>query len=250
VSVETLISRLYLVSDVLFNSQQPNVKHAFFYRSAVESMAPAVFSALGSFSRHQQSRGRRWTRHHKLATCVHVVLQAWSAWDVYPPAFLQELQALFDGREVDSGAKSEGDAIGLAYQQDSNSEVPEPDLAPMSLAPVPVIREGAQGNWTTVEETVQADTEPKNAAVSDESRQEAKAGDGEPLEKEGDRLGGGEDDDPDGEPLEEEDRDGESFEDEDPDGEPLDDGDDGEPIDGDEILEQLPRVAVLSEPED
>jgi U2-associated protein SR140 len=260
VSVETLISRLYLVSDVLFNSQQPDIKHAFLYRSAVETMAPEVFSALGMFSRRQQSRGRRWTRHHKLATCVHVVLQAWSAWDVYPPTFLQELQALFDGREVDKGATSEGDGVGLADQRDGDSRVPDTDTAHVLLVPQPVVREVAQGQWSTIEETIQVGSIKNQAAMSDDCKPEATTGsdmDREPLEDErdpeGESLGeeeGEEDDDPDGEPLDEDDHDGEPLEDADLYGEPLDDDDaDGEPIDSDEILASHCESAAVRDPE-
>ncbi|OEU18643.1 hypothetical protein FRACYDRAFT_183475, partial [Fragilariopsis cylindrus CCMP1102] len=41
------IARLYLLSDVLFNSQQPGVRNAFMYRSTIESLAPEIFRKLG-----------------------------------------------------------------------------------------------------------------------------------------------------------------------------------------------------------
>ena len=46
-SVETRIARLYLLSDILYNSQQPGVRNAFQYRTAIERMAPGVFGSLG-----------------------------------------------------------------------------------------------------------------------------------------------------------------------------------------------------------
>lgn len=47
ISVETRVARLYLLSDVLFNSQQPGVRNAFKYRDSIEQMAPEVFASLG-----------------------------------------------------------------------------------------------------------------------------------------------------------------------------------------------------------
>lgn len=263
VSVETLVSRLYLLSDVLFNSQQPSIKHAFLYRSAIESMAPGVFSALGTYSRNQQARGRRWTAHHKLATAVHVVLQAWSAWDVYPPAFLQELQARFEGREATSEA-DEDRVVEESHETVSDPHYGNPDLLG-NEAEAPCILEVAQGQWTTVDETHESHSpsqaaEPVNrltprhreVAVDEQDQ------DGEPLDDDDDdeRRGGrdGEPidvndagshsledrtgkplmwDDPVGKPpqKEEGDPDGEALKVDDPDGEPLHDDDlDGEPL--------------------
>ncbi|ACI64891.1 predicted protein, partial [Thalassiosira pseudonana CCMP1335] len=47
ISVDTRIARLFLLSDILFNSQQPGVKNAFQYRDAIETMSPEVFESLG-----------------------------------------------------------------------------------------------------------------------------------------------------------------------------------------------------------
>jgi U2-associated protein SR140 len=261
VSVETLVSRLYLLSDVLFNSQQPSIKHAFLYRSAIESMAPGVFSALGSYSRDQQARGRRWTAHHKLATSVHVVLQAWTAWNVYPPAFLQELQARFEGRQTTIDA-DEDRAV-----EERQKKVPDPyDGKPELLgdeAKEPCILEVAQGQWTTVDETHESHpasqvSEPVNRLTSTdrEDAVDEQDQDGEPLDDDDDEHRGGLDGepvdsddagsrslpdrtgkpplakenpalkppdvgDPDGEALEVDDPDGEPLPDEDPDGAPL-----------------------------
>ncbi|MBN8479443.1 MAG: hypothetical protein J0L91_10800, partial [Burkholderiales bacterium] len=107
VSAETLVSRLYLVSDVLFNAQQPGVRGAFRYRTAVEGFAPDAFAALGRYGRRQSILGHRWTRQHKVLTAVHVVLQAWSKWAVYHGSFLADLQARFDGKDLEGGWSEE-----------------------------------------------------------------------------------------------------------------------------------------------
>ena len=41
ISLETRIARLYVLSDVLFNSQQPGVRNAFLYRNSIEVRRPA-----------------------------------------------------------------------------------------------------------------------------------------------------------------------------------------------------------------
>ena len=68
--METLVARLYLLSDVLFNSQQPGIKNAFRYRDAIEKMAPAVFASLGQ---HGDAPLSRMTR-HKIQMAVRAVL--------------------------------------------------------------------------------------------------------------------------------------------------------------------------------
>mmetsp|Transcript_7163 Transcript_7163/g.10269 ORF Transcript_7163/g.10269 Transcript_7163/m.10269 type:complete len:619 (+) Transcript_7163:444-2300(+) len=93
VSVETRIARLYLMSDVLFNSQQPGVKNAFRYRDAIEGMAVEVFQNLGK----ARIAGRM--TFNKLQNAVNSVLDAWTKWSVYNSTFLDELEARFAGKE-------------------------------------------------------------------------------------------------------------------------------------------------------
>eukprot|EP00551_Chaetoceros_affinis_P006872 CAMPEP_0203680576 /NCGR_PEP_ID=MMETSP0090-20130426/39768_1 /ASSEMBLY_ACC=CAM_ASM_001088 /TAXON_ID=426623 /ORGANISM="Chaetoceros affinis, Strain CCMP159" /LENGTH=566 /DNA_ID=CAMNT_0050548703 /DNA_START=281 /DNA_END=1978 /DNA_ORIENTATION=+ len=96
VSVETKIARLYLMSDILYNSQQPGVKNAFRYRDAIEAMAKEVFKCLGT---HGNGSAGRITM-HKLRLAVKAVLSAWAKWSVYNGAFLSELEDLFEGRPI------------------------------------------------------------------------------------------------------------------------------------------------------
>mmetsp|Transcript_8563 Transcript_8563/g.16155 ORF Transcript_8563/g.16155 Transcript_8563/m.16155 type:complete len:629 (-) Transcript_8563:156-2042(-) len=96
VSIETKCARLYLVSDILFNSQQPGVKNAFRYRDAIEEMAPEVFQTLG---RHGNGGAGRLSM-NKLRIAVRNVLNAWNSWSVYSDIFLDRLEALFEGKTV------------------------------------------------------------------------------------------------------------------------------------------------------
>ena len=102
VSVDTRIARLYLLSDVLYNSQQPGVRNAFLYRDAIERMAPDVFASLGKHGNNGKIGRMTFL---KLKTAVSSILSAWTNWSVYNPAFIDELEARFDGREVAPSAK-------------------------------------------------------------------------------------------------------------------------------------------------
>lgn len=95
ISVDTRIARLYLLSDILFNSQQPGVKNAFQYRDAVEAMSPEVFESLG---KHGNGKAGRLTM-NRLKNAVGSVLSAWTNWSVYNTNFLDQLECLFEGRE-------------------------------------------------------------------------------------------------------------------------------------------------------
>jgi hypothetical protein len=94
-SVETRVARLYLLSDILSNSQQPGVKNAFRYRDAIEKMAPEVFAGLGE---SDPTLGRM--KRHKIDTAVRSILAAWTNWSVFDATFLDELEARFEGKEI------------------------------------------------------------------------------------------------------------------------------------------------------
>eukprot|EP00560_Eucampia_antarctica_P003593 CAMPEP_0197840954 /NCGR_PEP_ID=MMETSP1437-20131217/45899_1 /TAXON_ID=49252 ORGANISM="Eucampia antarctica, Strain CCMP1452" /NCGR_SAMPLE_ID=MMETSP1437 /ASSEMBLY_ACC=CAM_ASM_001096 /LENGTH=211 /DNA_ID=CAMNT_0043450635 /DNA_START=1044 /DNA_END=1680 /DNA_ORIENTATION=- len=96
VSVDTKIYRLYLMSDILFNSQQPGVRNAFKYRDAIEGMAKEVFTCLGS---HGKGIAGRMTL-NKLQNAILAVLDACTKWAVYNTAFLNQLKALFEGKLI------------------------------------------------------------------------------------------------------------------------------------------------------
>jgi len=95
ISVDTRIARLFLLSDILFNSQQPGIRHAFRYRDSIESMASEVFA---SFGKHGNGQVGRMTM-NKLRQTVNTVLKAWSNWSVYNSIFIDELQMKFEGKE-------------------------------------------------------------------------------------------------------------------------------------------------------
>lgn len=205
VSVETRIARLHLLSDVLYNSQQAGVRNAFKYRDAIEKMAPEVFKSLGEDG---DGSAGRMTR-NKLATAVSGVLGAWTNWSVYDHAFIDELQARFDGREIVQEVSREDEA----KQEDvKEAEDEPPDEA--------VVSETPRGDWTSV-------------TPADQASERDRSGENHPASLPIPHKGGNSDpdagNDPDGESIGSEDADGDPLDD-DPDGDPLDDDVDGVPL--------------------
>jgi len=231
VSIDTRVARLYLLSDVLFNSQQPGVRNAFRYRDAIEVMAPSLFASLGSHG----ARSGRMTR-NKLRRAVNAVIEAWNKWSVYNPGFLEELEAQFEGKETNASTSTDK-TNNLSASANENDESETQSEAKNSQtgneektvsAPVP------RGDWTLSEVI---DGRTAVSAGVDGAPLESADVDGEPLE-----------DDVDGQPMGDDDVDGEPFSEysavnvdgeplagnNDVDGEPLgQDGDidvDGEPL--------------------
>jgi hypothetical protein len=138
-SIETRISRLYLLSDVLFNSQQPGVKNAFRYRDAIEKMAHDVFYSLG-----QHGGMSRMTK-HKMQTAVRTILSAWTNWSVFDHSFLDELETRFEGREI---IKKEPIKIEAVEEKEEVHDAQEPEKETIILAP--------RGDWVEVNEEEEA----------------------------------------------------------------------------------------------
>jgi U2-associated protein SR140 len=165
VTVDMRIARLYLLSDILFNSQQPGVKNAFMYRDSLEKMAPEIFTSLG---RHGGGSIGRMTM-NKLRIAVSTVLGAWAEWSVYDHVFLDELQDRFEGKDIKDTR---------LIEQDQVTQEPEPKEEEKPPEPAEVIINTPQGGWTEVNEDADRDSEGENA--NDEQLDDV---DGEPVEK-------------------------------------------------------------------
>ncbi|KAL7543998.1 hypothetical protein ACHAXR_013427 [Thalassiosira sp. AJA248-18] len=147
ISVDTRIARLFLWSDILFNSQQPGVRNAFQYRDAIEAMSPDVFESLG---RHG---GGRMTK-NKLRKAVSSVLSAWVNWSVYNSTFIDELENKFEGREISVAAKlntqldqndqDENETETLSKDGDDKKDLTG-DIHSAAVSTTP------RGTWTTAE---------------------------------------------------------------------------------------------------
>ena len=235
ISADTRIARLFLLSDILFNSQQPGVKNAFQYRDAIEKVSPEVFESLG---RHGNGRAGRMTM-NKLRKAVSSVLSAWVNWSVFDPSYIDELECKFEGRKIsvakvfrEEEEEDKGNESNEILESTDTGKVEEAEIQ----AKVSTIPRGA--GFIAV--TNQVENNVLNGASVDENL------DGEPLDEDFDGeplsdqdldnikpLSG---EDLDGEPLSGEDLDGEPLSDEDLDGEPLSDEDlDGEPLSDEDL---------------
>jgi len=198
ISADTRIARLFLLSDILFNSQQPGVKNAFQYRDAIEKMSPEIFASLG---RHGNGRAGRMTM-AKLRKAVSSVLSAWVNWSVFDSSYVDELESKFEGREVSAAkvVQEEEEQVNQSREMESSDAVKARDIG--IKAKTSTIPRGA--GFVAI-----ADQDEKNNPNSAEVDEDL---DGEPL-----------DDNLDGESLSEGDLDGEPLSDEDLDGEALGD---------------------------
>jgi len=210
VSVDTRIARIFLLSDILYNSQQPGVRNAFLYRDAIEAMAPDVFTSLG---KHGNGTLGRMTM-NKLSNAVSAVLCAWTNWSVYNPTFLDELHARFQGKEITKEVEVE----------EKTAEDTEASDIPQEENPTPEKETGVverpRGDWKDVDD----EDEHEDAIASTDENVLAADKETKTTEDNG------------SEPVEYSDIDGEELNESDLDGEPLDEEDvDGEPIGDDEL---------------
>jgi len=216
--VETRVARLYLVSDILFNSQQPGVKNAFRYRDAIEAMAPDVFR---SFGQHGQGYAGRMTM-NKVRNAVRAVLSAWASWSVYNVTFLDELQANFEGVELAPSLTEKedvpNDTVGISTDEKREQSIPmaeDPEVKEVEDVQAP------RSQWV----------EAKDLEIS------------QPLSVQGEDINNNDlstnkEDVGDDDVMGDEELDGEALSEDDIDGEDLDDGDlDGVTLSDDDMVE-------------
>jgi len=122
----TKMARLYLLSDILHNSQS-GVKNASRYRSEVQKALPAVMVSFGASLK--SSSGRMTAQ--ALKEQVMKVMEVWDRWSLYPAGFIQELVASFLGTEFpakkleqleDVDGEPMGDIDGTPMEEDIDGE--------------------------------------------------------------------------------------------------------------------------------
>lgn len=250
----TRIARLYLLSDILFNSQQPGVRNAFMFRTTIESMAAETFRTLGTIVRRKERSSGRITV-NKLRKAVSAVLGAWTEWGVYQASFLDDLEAHFEGREVKSNES--------VLKKDENNDKSECEGDEVFDDAEEVVIHGPRGDWKEVSDEVKKSRDKKNkkknlAATlvpnqpSDDPNRKKPSGDNstklkpdktlddhphsDNASRDNIKVEGSVGEDLDGDALDGEELDGEELDGEDLDGEFLDGEDlDGEALDGADI---------------
>ncbi|MGH0148864.1 UNVERIFIED_CONTAM: hypothetical protein FKN15_013607 [Acipenser sinensis] len=86
------IARLYLVSDILYNSCA-KVTNASYYRKYFEVKLPQMFDDIGEAYKNIQARLQAEQFKQKVMACF----RAWEDWAVYPEPYLIHLQNIFLG---------------------------------------------------------------------------------------------------------------------------------------------------------
>ncbi|XP_057208774.1 U2 snRNP-associated SURP motif-containing protein isoform X1 [Triplophysa rosa] len=86
------IARLYLISDILYNSCA-KVANASYYRKFFETKLPEIFGDLSESYRNIQARLQAEQFKQRIMGCF----RAWEDWAIYPDSFLIQLQNIFLG---------------------------------------------------------------------------------------------------------------------------------------------------------
>ncbi|XP_072428089.1 U2 snRNP-associated SURP motif-containing protein-like isoform X1 [Chiloscyllium punctatum] len=115
------IARLYLVSDVLYNSSA-KVANASYYRKFFESKLCQIFANLNATYKSIQGHLQSENFKQRVMGCF----RAWEDWTVYPDPFLIKLQNIF---------------LGLVDLEEENKEVCKPQNIYLGLVDVEEIKE-------------------------------------------------------------------------------------------------------------
>ena len=113
--INVKVARLYLVSDVLHNSAAP-VAGASTYRTLLQEALPKVFDHLNATYRvlgRMSAAG--------LEEKVMSVLRVWAAWSIYPPRWLDGLEATFYRKPSELDPPTSGDNNGSSNSSSGSS---------------------------------------------------------------------------------------------------------------------------------
>ncbi|XP_071950585.1 U2 snRNP-associated SURP motif-containing protein-like [Antedon mediterranea] len=124
------IGRLFLVSDILFNSSA-KVANASYYRKFFEVRLPAIFNNL--YKTHQSIQQRLKAEHFK--NRIMACFRAWEDWAIYPNDLLVRLQNIFLGL---IGSKKDGP------NGDVDDVLPQKAVEP-ELDGLPIVDESVDG---------------------------------------------------------------------------------------------------------
>ena len=88
-----MIARLFLVSDILYNSSSP-AKNAYAYKPLFQDALPGIFRCLAVF--YYSLQGRLTAMHFK--DQVDRVVGVWEQWSLFPAGFVASLRSAFDSK--------------------------------------------------------------------------------------------------------------------------------------------------------
>lgn len=185
------VARLYLASDILYNSTAP-VRNASAYRTEFKVRLPDVFRSVHGMYRRISGR----ITANAVRERVVKVLRVWHVWSLYPEAFIDGLEAIFLGSSAVSdgslGANGRGKGQSVGARQHGKGVDDDIDGVPLENVGVAVGEADIDGiPLDSVDAAVEAiHREPPNAADDDI--------DGVPMDDD--------DDDIDGVPVDDEDQ--------------------------------------------
>eukprot|EP00927_Polykrikos_kofoidii_P060480 TRINITY_DN55446_c0_g1_i1.p1 TRINITY_DN55446_c0_g1~~TRINITY_DN55446_c0_g1_i1.p1 ORF type:complete len:577 (-),score=105.90 TRINITY_DN55446_c0_g1_i1:396-2024(-) len=105
---DTVVARLFLVSDVLHNSGGGRVQGATQYRASFQELLPGAFEQLGR--QWLSSLGKDLcTERRRAETAARRVLRAWRSWSVFPALFIGGLEMLLFAPVVMESARDDED---------------------------------------------------------------------------------------------------------------------------------------------
>lgn len=98
ISSETVVARLFLINDVLYNSSA-RVLGATLYRQTLQDLLPDAFEKLG-----RQSATRAPMQRAKVESGARKVFSAWRSWSIFPMLFIGGLEMLLCSPPPKAGA--------------------------------------------------------------------------------------------------------------------------------------------------
>ncbi|KAH0624050.1 hypothetical protein JD844_007361 [Phrynosoma platyrhinos] len=131
------IARLYLVSDVLYNSSA-KVANASYYRKFFETKLCQIFSDLNATYRTIQGHLQSENFKQRVMTCF----RAWEDWAIYPEPFLIKLQNIFLGlvniieeKEIEE-VPDDLDGAPIIEEELDGAPLEDVDGIPIDVAPI------------------------------------------------------------------------------------------------------------------
>ncbi|CAH8830374.1 unnamed protein product [Trichobilharzia szidati] len=117
ININKLVARLFLTSDILYNSSA-KVPNASFFRKCFETCLPDMFKNLNSYYKNVEGKLKAEQLKQKVMLCF----RAWEDWAVYPNEFLIKLQNIFLGL-VCEAVDDEADLAGVPLNLEEDEQI-------------------------------------------------------------------------------------------------------------------------------
>lgn len=168
--VEKKLARLYLVSDILHNSQAM-IKYASAYRSEFQKRMREIFSSVKEcYDKLDDKTDTGINLKNDFEISVKSVLRVWDRWSLFPAHFVEGLRLIFLPHLKEASPKTAEGNINGVKNKEIVVEDDVPDILAMALA----------GKVDDDEERLEMDGEPMDEEL-DGAPMDDEDLDGEPL---------------------------------------------------------------------